>query len=642
MIKIETNANRNELANKIVLAYYEAQEAIAHKSELQMDGDGVEFEPYQDPSSEDIWKTEALAMGGINKLMVARRMILRKNPFFSTIMMSMDFHLTHEDYIAKTNGKVIVFNPLIVAATLTQSETNALVLHELLHNILMHSFRRGSADTNAWNIAADLVVNHTIENFFSDDTEMFYGYKTKQNVAKDRVKNMPVKLPENALLTQGAMSKLEHLCGMNGLKGVEEDTDEAIAKSINQVFQDKLTEFGQMMGQIAAKTGAKGTMIGGPSTNRVYRDFSEIMDLIKLDDDGDQPPQDGEDGDPGPGSDGTDKGSGGLVEDSSQGYGDETGNFERVMTLYKTMGEVEDFSINSSLNERQTQITATLIQKAAMMAQSQGVRHDDPAQLLAKTIEKEFVPDIPWNQQFRNIVMDITRKEDYTWRRPNRKWMQRDIYMPTIQGPKDEKSIAVGIDVSGSVGQHMLDRMSEELSASLSDIAFKAHVAMCDTEVKKVMELSNEDLPFKIEVEAGGGTHLSPIFDTIANKDWAPILTIMFTDMEFNWAELRERYYELGGERVLGQIVFLNFGRPVQKNEDHYAYQCRNHELDSTFYTTIINMQRKENYCDDEEAREAKEAHLIAEPIQAQPKQRSSIKESVKTMYSKLFKGAGS
>jgi hypothetical protein len=393
-----------------------------------------------------------------------------------------------------------------------------------------------------------------------------------------------------------------------------------------------------MMGEIAAKSTIKGSMIGGPSTNRVYKDFSEIMALIKLDTDG--PPSNDEScgGD----SSGDGEAGGGISEAESQGYGDETGNFERVMTLYKSMGEVEDFSTNSSMNERQTQITATLIQKAGMMAQTQGVAHDDPARLLAKTIEKEFVPDIPWNQQFRNIVMDITRKEDYTWRRPNKKWMQRDIYMPTIQGPKDEKSIAIGIDVSGSVGQHMLDRMSEELSASLSDIAFKAHAVMCDTEVKKIMELSNEDLPFKIEVEAGGGTHLSPIFDTIAEQDWAPILTIMFTDMEFNWAELRERYYELGGERILGQIVFLNFGRPVQKNEDHYAYQYRNHELDSAFYTTIVNMQRKEDYCDDAEAREAKQVHLIAEPVQAAAQQGGGIKQKVSAMYNSLFKGAGS
>ena len=630
MIKIETNADRGKLAQAITDKYYDEEEVKAHKVEMQKDKDGEEFEPYEGPDGKDWLNTQRLALDGINKLMISRRMILRKNPFFSTIMMSMDFHLTHEDYIAKTNGKVIVFNPLIVAATLTQSECNALVLHELLHNILMHSFRRGTADGNAWNIAADLVVNHTIENFFSDNTEMFTGYGAHRNRdSRDRVKNMPIKLPENALLTSGAMNKLEALRGSNGLKGIEDETGEGEVIDINREFEAKLEGFGQMMGEIAAKSTSKGTMIGGPSTNRVYKDFQELMALIKVKS-SKEPPGDGGDDEPGDGGEGKGEGKGGIVAGESHGYGDETADYERVMTLYKTMGEVEDFSSNKSMNERQTQITATLVQKAAMMAKTQGQRHDDAAHMLAKTIESEFVPEIPWNQQFRNIVMDITRKEDYTWRRPNKKWMQRDIYMPTIQGPKDEKSIAIGIDVSGSVGQHMMDRMSEELSASLSDIAFKAHVAMCDTEVKKIMELSNEDLPFKIDVKAGGGTHLSPIFDTITEKDWKPILTIMFTDMEFNWAALRERYYELGGEQHLGQVVFLNFGRPVAKNEDHiYGYQYRNHELDQQFYSTIVNMQRKEDFFDEEEKRQAQQSHLVAEPI------------TTGGGYSKLFKESG-
>ena len=62
---------------------------------------------------------------------------------------------------AATDGRDIFFNKKFLES-LTSSEQNALMLHEVLHMALLHVQRRQSRDPYIWNIAADIVVNDLI------------------------------------------------------------------------------------------------------------------------------------------------------------------------------------------------------------------------------------------------------------------------------------------------------------------------------------------------------------------------------------------------------------------------------------------------------------------------------------------------
>jgi len=63
---------------------------------------------------------------------------------------------------AATDGRDIFFNKKFLES-LTSSEQNALMLHEVLHMALLHVQRRQSRDPYIWNIAADIVVNDLIQ-----------------------------------------------------------------------------------------------------------------------------------------------------------------------------------------------------------------------------------------------------------------------------------------------------------------------------------------------------------------------------------------------------------------------------------------------------------------------------------------------
>lgn len=84
-----------------------------------------------------------------------------KSPFFATIALFAHFIPTQGIGTAGTNGKDIYFNPEFLSS-LSPSQQDGLLLHEVLHAALLHCLRRGVRDSSRWNIAADIVVNGII------------------------------------------------------------------------------------------------------------------------------------------------------------------------------------------------------------------------------------------------------------------------------------------------------------------------------------------------------------------------------------------------------------------------------------------------------------------------------------------------
>ena len=98
----------------------------------------------------------------IEKIVSASLLRLRlKSPFFATLSLFTHYQPTQTLDTAGTDGKNIFFNPEYLC-TLTTSQQDGLLLHELLHAALLDVTRRGVRDSKLWNIAADIVVNGLI------------------------------------------------------------------------------------------------------------------------------------------------------------------------------------------------------------------------------------------------------------------------------------------------------------------------------------------------------------------------------------------------------------------------------------------------------------------------------------------------
>ena len=96
------------------------------------------------------------------KIISASLLRLRmRSPFFATLALFAKFIPTQNIPTAATDGKDIFYNPDFLQS-LTTPQQDGLLLHEVLHAALLHVLRRGVRDKEAWNIAADIVVNGII------------------------------------------------------------------------------------------------------------------------------------------------------------------------------------------------------------------------------------------------------------------------------------------------------------------------------------------------------------------------------------------------------------------------------------------------------------------------------------------------
>lgn len=97
----------------------------------------------------------------IKRLLLSRMRLLNNHGFYGLLLMHMIFGLTEECETACTDGVRIEFNPDFLES-LSDSELDFVLMHEILHVVLQHCMRNGDRQPERFNIACDIVVNSNI------------------------------------------------------------------------------------------------------------------------------------------------------------------------------------------------------------------------------------------------------------------------------------------------------------------------------------------------------------------------------------------------------------------------------------------------------------------------------------------------
>jgi len=96
------------------------------------------------------------------KLQQSRLRLLERQPFYGLLLLYMKFSLDIAAETAYTDGERIAFEPNFLDS-LSESEVDLILMHEVLHTALSHTSRgKDYEDHEAFNIAADIVVNSNI------------------------------------------------------------------------------------------------------------------------------------------------------------------------------------------------------------------------------------------------------------------------------------------------------------------------------------------------------------------------------------------------------------------------------------------------------------------------------------------------
>lgn len=187
---------------------------------------------------------------------------------------------------------------------------------------------------------------------------------------------------------------------------------------------------------------------------------------------------------------------------------DESSNEKRI-DRYGEVGKDPDFVPNVKPN-----IDSEMKSTVSMAAQQYERQRGELPNHIKSIIKKLLTPKVNWKEALQKfITKSIDNKVN--WNIPNRRFIYGGTYLPSHSG--DIIKLSVIIDTSGSTSDDMIQFISE-LNAIVSCFNnYELTVCQCDTEVKSIKTydqynaLKHED----IEIEGGGGTYLTPAFETI-------------------------------------------------------------------------------------------------------------------------------
>ena len=141
---------------------------------------------------------------------------------------------------------------------------------------------------------------------------------------------------------------------------------------------------------------------------------------------------------------------------------------------------------------------------------------------------------VDWKEALREFVSSVSQgKDDSTWRKPNRRWLQHDIYMPSTISESMGR-VVVAIDTSGSIYGEVLNRFISEVASVMQNMnPEQVDLLYWDCEVAghEVYGLNDADrMTSSTKPKGGGGTSPSCITSYMAKHKIDPVCAIILTD----------------------------------------------------------------------------------------------------------------
>ena len=169
------------------------------------------------------------------------------------------------------------------------------------------------------------------------------------------------------------------------------------------------------------------------------------------------------------------------------------------------------------------------VQQAAESAKAQGKLPGS----LSKLVDDIVAPKVNWKQKLARFLRS-NNKSDYSWQKPNRRFIGQGLYLPSLYSPSIEE-IGVIVDTSGSRTDEELNQDLSEISSMLVDANVEnIRFMQADTDVTDEQSFTRESMPLKVTMEGRGGTRFGPAVAEMAEKYPSVSCLIYLTDLESN------------------------------------------------------------------------------------------------------------
>jgi predicted metal-dependent peptidase len=142
-------------------------------------------------------------------------------------------------------------------------------------------------------------------------------------------------------------------------------------------------------------------------------------------------------------------------------------------------------------------------------------------------------PKIDWKKVLRDFITETCAgRDESSWRKPNRRFLSYDVYMPSMVGTTMTE-LVIGFDTSGSIfGGDEMTVFVSNIKSIIEDIKpTKVHVIYWDTEVAGHQTFDDGQFAVQnLNIKGGGGTDGSVLFTYLKEHNINPQAIVQFTD----------------------------------------------------------------------------------------------------------------
>lgn len=169
----------------------------------------------------------------------------------------------------------------------------------------------------------------------------------------------------------------------------------------------------------------------------------------------------------------------------------------------------------------------TVLRQAAIVAGKLGAKMD-------RGVKELLEVTVDWREVLKDFLRTLTKGNDMsTWRRPSRRGLAQDMYTPS-RISEGAKTLAIGIDTSGSISAAQLRRaLSEVVGVCESTRPETVHVICWDAQVASHEVYEGDEiatLADTVKIKGGGGTDPRVMAQYLNAKGIRPDCIVHFTD----------------------------------------------------------------------------------------------------------------
>jgi len=146
---------------------------------------------------------------------------------------------------------------------------------------------------------------------------------------------------------------------------------------------------------------------------------------------------------------------------------------------------------------------------------------------ISKLVAELTESKVPWTEILSQWVGENGNKQDFTYRRPRRRFDPNELYLPSTQkyGVDD---VIILWDTSGSMNGRERDILSE-VQAICEDLNLSLRIICCDTQVNSDVRDVKEAIDMIGKIKGGGGSDFTPAFNLLEDENYEGVV-VAFTD----------------------------------------------------------------------------------------------------------------